>query len=80
MAKEAYEAALDDARAALEEASAQPRQQIANYPAPISGCDAQFNQLLSDRARISRAIDALKAVPFMPTPRMLEPAAFLESR
>ena len=70
------EAALRHLRAALEVVG----QQIVAYPGPISGCDAQFNQLLSDRASISQAIDALETTPFIPTPRSPEPGFALESR
>ncbi len=31
-------------------------QQIANYPTPIAGCDAQFNFLLEEKERISKII------------------------
>ena len=30
--------------------------QIANYPTPIAGCDAQFNFLLEEKERISKII------------------------
>ena len=46
--------------------------EIANYPTPISGCDAQFNHLLSDRKRISNTIRAFEHQPFIPTSRQLE--------
>jgi len=47
--------------------------EIASYPTPISGCDAQFNHLLSDRKRISNTIRAIEHQPFIPTSRQLEP-------
>ena len=31
-------------------------EQISNYPAPIAGCDAQFNFLLEEKERISKII------------------------
>ena len=31
-------------------------EKIANYPTPIAGCDAQFNFLLEEREKISKAI------------------------
>lgn len=30
--------------------------QIANYPTPIAGCDAQFNFLLEEREKISKTL------------------------
>lgn len=35
-------------------------EEIRNYPTPIAGCDAQFNFLLEERARISQELDRLK--------------------
>ncbi len=43
--------------------------QIRTYPAPISGCDAQFNHLLGERQRICRALSALTTEIFVPTSR-----------
>lgn len=54
--------------------------EIAAYPTPISGCDAQYNRLLSDRTRILGALQALDDEPFVATPRQLEPGVGLESR
>ena len=31
-------------------------EKIANYPSPIAGCDAQFNFLLEEREKISKAL------------------------
>lgn len=67
------ETALRDARTAL-------THEIAQYPTPISGCDAQFTHLLSERARVGAALAALADAPFVPTPRTLEPGAGVESR
>jgi len=75
-----YQAALTLALQELQTARKCLRSEIAEYPTPISGCDEQFNRLLSDRTRIANAIQALESSPFVPTPRMLEPSAFLESR
>ncbi|MEM7443526.1 MAG: hypothetical protein AAF414_09385 [Pseudomonadota bacterium] len=77
---ETYEVALGDAASKLERARELLMAEIADYPTPISGCDAQFNRLLSDRARVSNAIKALKDMPFVPTPRALERGVRLESR
>ena len=75
-----YERKLEESVARLEEARHLLSSEIQSYPTPISGCDAQFNHLLSDRARISRAIRALQESPFVATPRKLEPEAVPESR
>ena len=75
-----YETAMDDALSHLRFARALLREAIADYPAPISGCDAQFNRLLGDRTRIANAIRALEATTFVATPRQLEPEAQVESR
>jgi len=42
---------------------------ITSYPAPISGCDAQFNHLLDCRRRLERARIELGRPEFVPTPR-----------
>lgn len=54
--------------------------EMSAYPTPISGCDAQFNHLLSLRSQIGAALDALNTPAFVPTPRMPVPADRLESR
>ena len=36
-------------------------EQIANYPTPIAGCDAQFNFLLEEKERISKIINSRAA-------------------
>lgn len=78
--QEPYEEALVEALDQLATARALLLDDIARYPSPISGCDAQFNQLLSDRRRILGAISALEDTPFVPTPRVLERGALPESR
>jgi chorismate mutase len=72
--------ALAHARKALDTARACLAAEIAAYPTPISGCDAQFNHLLSQRSQISRAIAALEHDVFIPTPRTPAPFAGVESR
>ena len=72
---EPYERSLDAAILVLKTTRDMLIREIAEYPGPISGCDAQFNRLLSDRTRISNAIRELQSQPFVPTPRMLEPFA-----
>ena len=65
---------LDRARRALAEARAAIVSEISSYPAPIAGCDAQFNHLLDCRRRIERARAALDTPEFVPTPRAPSPA------
>ncbi|MFQ6548963.1 hypothetical protein AADZ90_013470 [Aestuariibius sp. 2305UL40-4] len=55
-------------------------QSIRSYPTPISGCDAQFNHLLAQRKKVDRALAALAAEPFVPTPRHPDPRERIESR
>ncbi len=54
--------------------------EISSYPAPISGCDAQFNHLLAERQKVLSALQALDDVVFIPTPRALTPMTGIESR
>ena len=37
-------------------------QEIKDYPSPIPACDAQFNYLLEERAKISEEIKRLEAI------------------
>ena len=60
---------LDRAGAAIAAALAQINHEIADYPGPIAGCDAQFNHLLDCRRRLERAGAALSRAEFVPTPR-----------
>ncbi|MXX89050.1 MAG: hypothetical protein F4Y68_07360 [Boseongicola sp. SB0665_bin_10] len=48
-------------------------QEIRSYPAPVAGCDAQFNHLVGMRGSISEALAALERPRFVATPRTLEP-------
>ncbi|MEM7506421.1 MAG: hypothetical protein AAF415_06725 [Pseudomonadota bacterium] len=80
MIREPYEIEIDAALAHLQTAQKLLLREIADYPGPIAGCDVQFNQLLSDRTRLSQAIEALRDAPFIPTPRILERGAISESR
>ncbi|MEM1276174.1 MAG: hypothetical protein AAGH74_06600 [Pseudomonadota bacterium] len=57
------------ARDLLHEARAALDQEIRAYPAPISGCDAQFNHLLAERRRAHSALAALTEEIHIPTPR-----------
>ena len=54
--------------------------EIAEYPTPIAGCDAQFTWLLGERRKVSSALDAFASEVFIPTPRTLTPGAGVESR
>ena len=80
MRQEPYETALDAALSDLRAARQLLLQDMADYPSPISGCDAQFNRLLGDRTRLSNAIQALEDHPFIATPRVRNPSASSESR
>lgn len=78
--REPYEMSLGAALSALRSARDALQSEISGYPGPISGCDAQFNRLLSDKTRISNAIRELESRPFVPTPRMLDPVALPSRR
>lgn len=54
--------------------------EITGYPAPIAGCDEQFNHLLAERQKVLVAIRSLDEAVFVPTPRSPTPAAGVESR
>lgn len=77
---DSYETCITVARAELAEARRLITREISAYPAPISGCDAQFNHLLAERARIANTLAALEATPFVPTPRQPTPQTPVESR
>lgn len=74
------ETLLKRAEHSMREALRHVAAEIATYPTPISGCDAQFNHLLAVRTQIGAALDALKREVFIPTPRTPEPGAGIESR
>ena len=76
---DSYQSSVNKALQQLQGARIDLLAEIAKYPTPIAGCDAQYNHLLSDRARIGNAIRALQSRPFVATPRMLEPGTVLES-
>ncbi len=69
-----FENCVSAAMENLETAQAELVREIKSYPTPIAGCDAQFNHLLEERARVNAALDALKAQVFTPTPRQLAPS------
>ena len=64
-----FQKRLDAAYRELQAAQKQLNAEISSYPAPISGCDAQFNFLLAERSKICQAIEALNADVFVPTSR-----------
>jgi hypothetical protein len=44
----------------LESEKRRINEEIRNYPTPIAGCDAQFNSLLEEQAKIVEKLDQLK--------------------
>ena len=75
-----YDSLRARAETALRDARHQLDAEISAYPGPISGCDAQFNHLLAERRRLARALNALGAEVFIPTPRLPIPGRGIESR
>ncbi len=75
-----YETALFEAKDKLREADALLRGELQDYPTPVSGCDAQYSHLISQRGAISQALSVLEAPPFVASPRTLEQGAGVESR
>lgn len=57
------------ARAELEAARRLLAREISAYPSPFSGCDQQYNHLLSERRRIEGALSELATEFHIPTPR-----------
>jgi len=45
-----------EARSDLEAELTRIKDEIAAYPGPIAGCDAQFNHLLAERQRLLEAL------------------------
>jgi hypothetical protein len=45
----------------LREQKAKIEAEIAAYPRPIAGCDAQFSALLEERARLARELERLQS-------------------
>ncbi len=75
-----YEMALSQAKDKLREADLILRDELQAYPTPVSGCDAQYSHLISQRRAISQALAALETPPFVASPRTLEEGAGVESR
>ena len=53
------EAEFGAARARLEAERERIREEISSYPAPIAGCDEQFNYLLERRVQVRRELARL---------------------
>lgn len=53
------ETAITKNRAQLEQEKRRINEEINNYPPPIPACDAQFNYLLEERARILQELSRL---------------------
>ena len=51
---------MDSTRDRLEAQRAALNEEIRNYPAPIAGCDQQFEHLLTKRARITEKLRAME--------------------
>ncbi|MYF88854.1 MAG: hypothetical protein F4186_05555 [Boseongicola sp. SB0676_bin_33] len=68
-----YQECLATATERLEAARQLIEKEIRSYPAPVAGCDAQFNHLVGMRGSVSEALAALERPRFVPTPRSLEP-------
>lgn len=71
---------LTPAQDALRKARAAILAELAAYPTPVSGCDVQYTHLLSLRAAVIEALDALTQERFYPTPRIQTPGARVEAR
>lgn len=71
---------IDTAIGALATARAALRAELAAYPTPVSGCDAQYNHLISQDRRIRDALAVLEAPYFVATPRQPEQGSRVESR
>ena len=57
--EEPLQAVWQIAREHLEKKKSQISEEILHYPPPIPACDAQFNFLLAERARLSQALGQL---------------------
>ncbi|MEM9433052.1 MAG: hypothetical protein AAGA12_03960 [Pseudomonadota bacterium] len=77
---DSYEYCVIAARSELARARQLIQEEISSYPAPIAGCDAQFNHLLAERQKVLAAIRSLDDFVFVPTPRSPTPQAGVESR
>ncbi|MGV6838734.1 MAG: hypothetical protein ACWA40_00925 [Planktomarina sp.] len=71
---------LKTARQSLVSAQTALRAELSAYPTPISGCDAQYNALISEMRRVTEALAVLDTPYFVATPRQPDSAAKVESR
>ena len=76
----ATDSRLERAVSELLAARADVTNELKDYPGPVSGCDAQFNHLISVRNAIGNALVALESPPFVATPRTPSPEVGVESR
>jgi hypothetical protein len=71
---------LPELKARLQSLKAPIDRDIRNYPGPIAGCDAQFNYLLEERAKLSRELVRLEKLSrHENAAHEAEIAAFIES-
>ena len=77
---ETFDDCILAARAELRAARQLIQNEISSYPAPIAGCDVQFNHLLAERQKVTQALQSLNDPVFVPTPRSPTPGAGVESR
>ena len=75
-----YEDCLTLARTELNVARKMIDDELRAYPTPVSGCDAQYNHLIGLRSSVTRALGALDAPRFVPTPRTPTKGSGVESR
>jgi len=57
--QDVMESAWNDIKMRLEARKAQIFSEIRNYPPPITACDEQFDHLLAEQERVSRALRRL---------------------
>ena len=75
-----YNEHLVEAEKQLKLAMKSISQELADYPTPISGCDVQYNHLLSQRAKLELALHAFDKEVFVATPRQLNQGDEIETR
>ena len=75
-----FESHVEAATLALKFARQLVSDEMRDYPTPVSGCDVQYNDLLSKRARVTKALESLRREVFVPTPRTLIEGSGVESR
>lgn len=75
-----FRESVEAARGALNAARAALRDELAAYPTPVSGCDAQYNHLIAEDRRIADALAVLDTPYFVATPRQQAAGERVESR